>query len=142
MAAIKDRIMEEMKDAMRNKDKVKLETLRSLKAALQTDLSQGELTEAMEQEIVNKQLKRRNEAVKMYTDAGRTELAEKETAEAEIIKTFLPKQLTDEEVSALIEELYSAGATTMPLMMKDLMPKVKGLADGKRVQELVKERLG
>ena len=142
MAATKDRIMEEMKDAMRNKDKVKLETLRSLKAALQTDLSQGELTEAMEQEIVNKQLKRRNEAVKMYTDAGRTELAEKETAEAEIIKTFLPKQLTDEEVSALIEELYSAGATTMPLMMKDLMPKVKGLADGKRVQELVKERLG
>lgn len=142
MSAINDQIMSEMKDAMRSKNKPRLETLRMLKAALQTDLSQGEQTEEQALAILNKQLKQRNEAAKMYSDGDRPELAEKESAEAEVIKEFLPKQLSEDEIKEIVNNAFDNGATTMPAMMQVVMPQTKGLADGKLVSQIVKARLG
>ena len=134
-------VIEQMKDAMRSKNKLRLETLRMLKAALQTDASQGEYTEEEELAILNKQLKRRKDAVEMYIKGERPELAEKEEQEADIIKEFLPKFLSEEEIRTIVKTAYDAGATNMGAMMQEVMPQVKGKADGKLVQSIVKEIL-
>jgi uncharacterized protein YqeY len=135
--SITEKIIEEMKNAMRNKEKLRLETLRTLKAALQTDKSQGDLSEAQETDILNKQLKRRYDAIEMYKKGGREELAEKEASEAEIIKEFLPEQFSEDKIMEIIEAAYTNGVN-MGDMMKSVMPQTKGRADGKLVSQLVK----
>lgn len=150
--SLKDQVSEDIKTAMKSKDKVRLETVRSIKKVLiekeSTIRGEGQetLTEAQELEILIQLAKQRRDSIEQYQKAGREDLAEQEKAELAIIEEYLPKQLTDEEVSVIIDEIIAqAGANSakdMGKVMGPAMQRLKGQADGKKVQEFVKAKLG
>ncbi|MGD1851092.1 MAG: GatB/YqeY domain-containing protein [Cyanophyceae cyanobacterium] len=149
--SLKDQISDEIKAAMKAKDKIRLNTVRSVKKVIlekESDLrAKGieELTEAQEMEILTKLAKQRRDSVEQFTKAGRDDLAEKEALELTILEEFLPAQMTEEEIAAAVDgAIATTGASSpkdmgkvMGLLMKDL----KGKADGKIIQSLVKEKL-
>ena len=139
-------ITEGMKTAMRAKDTVALGALRGLKAALQTAcLAKGsvnaELTPAEQQNVVRKQIKQREDAIALYAQAGRTEQVEKEQAEIKVLAALLPQEMTEAEIlpilDAVIAELGATSKKDMGRVMKEVMARVKGQADGKLVSKLV-----
>jgi len=145
---LKAEIQQAVKAAMKGGDTVTLSTLRLLLAALQNEeirlrrsLSADEI-----QKIIGTLCKQRGEAIELYRQGGRDELAAKEEAELAILKGFLPEQFSDEEIKSAIQaSIAEAGATGLAdlgKVMKLVMPKVAGRSDGKRVSELTKELLG
>ncbi len=146
--AMSRRLNEEIKSAMKSGDKDRLETLRLLKASLQKVLIDKGASATPDDEIafLAVEVKRRKEAVELYRKGGRKDLADKEERELVIISEYLPKPLTEEELRTLVDEaVRETGAQSpkdMGRVMSAVMPKVKGKADGKTVQELVKARLG
>ncbi|MGK7916666.1 MAG: GatB/YqeY domain-containing protein [Prochloraceae cyanobacterium] len=149
--SLKERIGEDIKSAMKAKDKLRLETVRSIKKALlekEVDLrasGQEHLTQEQEIELLAKLAKQRRESIEQYRQGGREDLAAKETQELAILETYLPKQLSDEEINAMVDEIIQSLAASSP---KDLgkvmgvaMKQLKGKADGKKVQSLVKNKL-
>jgi uncharacterized protein YqeY len=149
--SLKDRIGEAIKTAMKSKDKLRLETVRSIKKVLlEKEVSvrpsgQEQLTEAQELEVLAQLAKQRRESIEQYRQAGREDLASKEAQELAIIEEYLPKQLSDQELSAALDLIIArVGATTakdMGKVMGPAMQEFKGKADGKKVQELVKAKL-
>lgn len=143
--SITNTVNEDLKTAMKAKDQVRMQTLRSLKSALMIDASQDTLQEAEEVAILQKAAKQRRDSAEMYQNANRSELAENELAELAIIESYLPQQMTREEVATIVasavEESGASSPKDMGLVMKILMPKLKGKADGRLIQELVKEKL-
>jgi len=148
--SLKDRITEAIKTAMKAQDKLRLETVRSIKKTLlEKEVSvrpgQTELTEAQEIEVLAQQAKQRRDSIEQYHQAGRPDLAEKEAQELAIIEEYLPQQLSDPEISQLIDQIIAqVGATSskdMGKVMAPAMQQLKGKADGKKVQELVKAKL-
>lgn len=136
-----------MVKAAKDKDKETLSTLRMIKSALhnrEIDLKDqfGE-TEILQ--VLSSMIKQRKDSVEQFKQGGRLELAEKEAKEIEVIQGFMPKQLSSEEIDALIgqaiEETGATGIRDMGKVMKILMPRVMGKADGKAVGEAVKARL-
>ncbi|HEY9616056.1 MAG TPA: GatB/YqeY domain-containing protein [Microcoleaceae cyanobacterium] len=150
--SLKDRIGEDIKTAMKAKDKVRLETVRSIKKAiLEKEVSvrpsgQTELTEVQEIEILVQLAKQRRDSIAQYEQAGRAELAAQESQELAILEEYLPKQLSDEEVEqAIAEIIVQVGATSakdMGKVMGPAMQQLKGKADGQKVQAIVKAKLG
>ena len=148
---LKERISDEIKAAMKAKDKLRLETVRSIKKVIlekeSTVRAQGRdtLTEAEEMEVLMQQAKQRRDAIEQYTKAGREDLAEKESQELGVIEEYLPKQLSDAEIEAVVVEIIaSTGATSpkdMGKVMGPTMARLKGQADGKKVQAIVKAKL-
>lgn len=148
---LKERITEDIKSAMKAKDKVRLETVRSIKkAVLEKEVAvrpsgQENLTEEQELELLAQQAKQRRESIEQYRQGGREDLADKEAQELVVIESYLPKQLSDEELSAALDEIIaSAGASSpkdMGKVMGPAMKQFKGKADGKKVQEMVKSKL-
>ena len=148
---LKERISDEIKAAMKAKDKLRLETVRSIKKVIlekeSTVRAQGRetLTEAEEMEVLMQQAKQRRDAIEQYTKAGREDLAEKESQELGVIEEYLPKQLSDAEIEAVVVEIIAnAGATSpkdMGKVMGPTMARLKGQADGKKVQAIVKAKL-
>jgi uncharacterized protein YqeY len=148
---LKEQIGEDIKSAMKSKDKIRLETVRSIKKViLEKEVSlrpkgQESLTEEQEIEVLAQQAKQRRDSIEQYQKAGREDLAEKEAQELAIIETYLPKQLSEAEVNTIIDEIIAAvGATSskdLGKVMGSAMQKLKGKADGKRIQELVKNKL-
>jgi len=148
---LKEQVTEEIKNAMKAKDKLRLETLRSIKkAVLEKEVSvrpsgQEELTEAQEIELLVQLAKQRRDSIAQYEQAGRSDLAEQEAQELVILEEYLPKQLSDDEVAQIIDEIISqVGATSakdMGKVMGPAMQQLKGKADGKKVQDIVKARL-
>ncbi len=149
--SLKERIGEDIKSAMKAKDKLRLETVRSIKKALlekEVDLrasGQENLTQEQEIELLAKLAKQRRESIEQYRQGGREDLAAKETQELAILETYLPKQLSEEEINAIVDEIIQSVAASSP---KDLgkvmgvaMKQLKGKADGKKVQSLVKNKL-
>ena len=143
-------IESQIKDAMRAREKTKLSTLRLLLAELENTavakrMKTEDLTGEEVLEAVGRQVKRRVEAAEAYRKAGRDDLADKEAAEAEILKTYLPAQLSEGEVLAIVAEAVSdtgaAGPGDMGKVMGAVMPKVKGKADGKLVNQIVRDEL-
>ena len=132
---------------MKSGDKLRLETLRLLSAALKNAAvaKMGELSEEEAVAIVATQVRRREEAAKEFENGGRADRAQTERLEADILREWLPAQLSNEELAALVEEaIASSGATSpaqMGLVMKVLSPKIAGRADGKTVSDLVREKL-
>ena len=131
--------------AMKAKDSVKVSTLRMLKSALGNYLIQVKKDKAGDPEvlgIITKQAKQRRESVESFEKAGRKDLADKEKAELAILEAYLPKQMTDDELRAAVQNaIASSGAQSpadMGKLMKVLMLAIQGKADGKRVQEAVK----
>jgi uncharacterized protein YqeY len=142
-----NRLAEEIKLAMRNKDAKRLLVLRSLKAALmnlKVELMQ-EPTEEQSLEALFKAVKTREQAIELYEKAGRTELAETEKAEILIIQEFLPKMLTEEELKTEVEqacaELEAIAMKDMGRVMKHLNEKLGNRADGKVLSTLVRAKL-
>ena len=146
--SLKARLAEEIKDALRKGEKVRLGALRLLSASVknrEVELRR-EVTDEEFVEVAGREVKRRNEAVEAYEKAGREELAAKEREEREVLQTYLPEQLGEEEVRALVDEaIASTGASgpkEMGKVMGYVMGKAKGRVDGGPVQALVRARLG
>lgn len=141
-----ERIVEDMKAAMKAGESEKVGVLRMLRAAmLELAKSGEEVTEELELKALQKQAKMRKDSISQFEDAGREDLASKERAELEIVETYLPKQLSDddirEKVRAIIRETGASGMDDFKLVMPKAMGSMKGLADGSRVQAIVKEAL-
>ncbi len=149
--SLKDRISDEIKAAMKAKDKVRLETVRSIKKViieLESSVrakGQETLTEEQELDILTQLSKQRKDAIAQYTDANRADLAAKEAAELAIIEEYLPDQLSDEEIAAVIDGLIAqtgaASPKDMGKVMGPAMKELKGRADGAKVQAIVKAKL-
>ncbi|MDY6940482.1 MAG: GatB/YqeY domain-containing protein [Cyanobacteriota bacterium] len=148
---LKEQISDQIKAAMKAKDKLRLETVRSIKKVILEKEStiRGEgreaLTEAEEMEVLMQQAKQRRDAIEQYTNAGREDLAEKERQELTIIEEYLPKQLSDAEIEAIVEEIMAESGASSPKdmgkVMGPTMARLKGQADGKKVQAIVKAKL-
>ena len=142
-----DRIDQEMKAAARAQQKLRLGTLRMLKSAMK--YREIETSKALEDAdvlaVVGTLIKQRRDSAAQYTAGGRPELAATENEEIKILEAFLPRQLTDDELSAMVQEAVAAagakGPKDMGNVMKALMPKTAGKAEGKRVSDAVKAAL-
>ncbi|MFB8798457.1 MAG: GatB/YqeY domain-containing protein [Microcoleus sp.] len=149
--SLRERIDAEIKAAMKSKDKVRLETVRSIKKfILEKEVSlrpsgQETLTEAQEMEILVQIAKQRRDSIEQYRKGGREDLVAQEAAELAIVEEYLPRQMSDEEVSAVIDEVIaSLGATSakdLGKVMGAAMQQLKGKADGKKIQDAVKAKL-
>ncbi|MBI4032994.1 MAG: GatB/YqeY domain-containing protein [Candidatus Blackburnbacteria bacterium] len=138
---------DQIKEALKKGDSIRVSTLRLLSNALHNEwiAKQKELTEEDELAVLRRQVKQREEAIEAYEKAGRKEQAESEKKEAEILKEFLPAQMSDEGLTKIVEHVISevgaAGPQDFGRVMGMVMQKVSGRADGKRVEEKVKEKL-
>jgi uncharacterized protein YqeY len=146
--SLKERIQEDVKDAMRAKDKPRLATIRLITAAIK----QREVDERIELDdtqvlvVLDKMCKQRRESISQFEQAGRDDLAAQEKAELQLIQQYLPEQLTEAEINELIDAAMQAtGASSMKDMgkvMGQLKPKLQGRADMGAVSALIKARLG
>nr|WP_256371103.1 GatB/YqeY domain-containing protein [Geobacillus sp. BMUD] len=139
---------DDMKQAMKNKEKEKLSVLRMLKAALQNEaikLGKSPLSEDEELTVLSRELKQRKDSLHEFENAGRSDLVEKVKTEIEIVQSYMPKPLTEDELRELIEQtIKEVGASSkadMGKVMGAIMPKVKGRADGSLVNRLVQQQL-
>ncbi len=144
------KINEDLKQAMRARDKRKLEALRAIKAALLIektgkDVSGGEIPESVELKLLQKQVKQRREAASIYRDQNRPDLAEEEEYQAGIIEKYLPGQMPEEEIEALVEKaIAETGASNMKDMgrvMGMVTKQLAGKADNKTISGIVKRKL-
>ncbi|KGP73153.1 GatB/YqeY domain-containing protein [Pontibacillus yanchengensis] len=143
-----ERLNQDMKQALKSKDKEKLSVIRMVKASLQNEalkLGKGDLSEEEELTVLSRELKQRKDSLQEFKDAGREDLAEKQVREIEIIESYMPSQLSEDELDEIVKETISElGATSkkdMGKVMSAVMPKVKGKADGSQVNQLVQKHL-
>lgn len=147
MAAYSDQLNAELKEAMKSKDNKKRDAIRLLTSAFkQVEVdTRKELTSEIELDILNKEAKKRRESIVELEKAGRAEQLAQEQYELDMIVALLPKQLSQEEIEAIVKEaIAQTGATTakeMGKVMGVVSPKTKGLADGKLVSDIVKALL-
>ena len=146
--SLKDRILQEVKDAMRAKDKPRLATLRLITAAIkQQEVDERiELDDTQVLALLDKMCKQRRESISQFEKAGRDDLIAQEVSELDIIQTYLPEQLSDDEIAALIDAAMTAtGAASikdMGKVMGQLKPKLQGRADMSAVSAMIKAKLG
>ena len=144
---MEERLVQEMKEAMKSSDKLRLSTIRMIRSTvknkeieLRKPLDDGEI-----QKAIQGMVRKGEESVEQFKLGGRMDLVEKESKEIEILKSFLPQALTQEEILKIIdetiEETQSTSLKDIGKLMKSVMPKLQGKADGKLVNQLVKERL-
>ncbi len=145
--SLKELLKEDLKDAMRAKDLVKRDSIR----AINTMIKQIEVDERKDLndedilKLIQKGIKQREEAATQYKDAGREDLENKELEQVEVFRSYLPKQLSDEELEAgmqeIISEVGAASVKDMGKVMGVATKKFAGVADGKRINEMVKKLL-
>ena len=144
---MKEELLQDLKEAMKNKDTLRKDTITMLRAAiLQVEKdSQKVLNDDEICAIVAKEVKKRKESVKEYEDAGREDIADNLKKEIEILSKYLPEQLTEDEIRKMVEDaIVESGAASprdMGKVMSILRPKTAGKADGKLVSDIVKEKL-
>lgn len=144
---LRDRLTEEMKGAMKARDDIRLSVIRLIRSSVKNreiesrhELADGEIIE-----VISTLVKQRRESIRMFGEAGRADLVEKEEKELAVLLTFLPQQLTREEVESLVAKVVAdcgaQGPKDMGKVMKAIMPHVAGRADGSIVSAVVKEKL-
>ena len=145
---IREKILADIKSAMVSKDTVKLNTLRFLNAQIKNkeiDSRPTPLTAEDIMGVVKKLVKQRKESIEQFSAAGRTDLADQETAELKVLELYLPAQLGREQIEALVGEVIAAtGAKSikdMGTVMKETLARTGGAADGKLVSEVIKSKL-
>lgn len=144
---MKEQLLNELKIAMREKDELKKNTITMLRSAiLQVEKdSQKTLNDDEIVVIISKEVKKRKDSISDYEKAGREDIVSDLNKEIEILSKYLPEQLTDEEIAKLVDEaINETGANSpkdMGKVMQILRPKTAGKADGKKVSEIVKEKL-
>lgn len=141
-----DRIVSDLKTALKEKDQVKLLVLRGIKSAVKNAQIEGIKAEATDQlvlGVLQKEAKRRRESIEAFQAASRSDLVEKEKKELEILKAYLPEGLSEQEVRVIIEKAISelGASADMAKVMSKVMPQCKGRADGKMINGIVKELL-
>ena len=142
-----EKVNEDMKLAMKSQDKEKLSVVRMLKSAIQ--LAKIELKHELSDEevvdVVAKQIKMRKDSITEFTKAGRNDLADQYQAEVEILNAYMPEQLSLEEVTKIIDEVFASVNPTSPkqmgLIMKEVNPKVRGKFDMGEVSKIIKDKL-
>ena len=145
--SLKQKLQEDLKSSMKNKDTVKKSVITLIRASIKqyevdnrVELGDDEIVD-----LIAKQLKQTRDSREEFSKAGREDLVSKAEAEIEVLKEYLPQQLSEEELNKIvISTISEVGATSMKDMkkiMKSIMPKVKGRADGKLINELVKKNL-
>ena len=130
--------------ALKSKDTVKVSTLRMLKSALQNQsiaLKESKLDDQVVIAVTRKELKKRQDAITAYQSADRQDLLDLEKQEADILSAYLPAMMSDDDLAKIIDEIIASGSDNFGQVMKEVMTKTKGQADGQTVQTLVKERL-
>ena len=147
MTTLKDQLTQDMKSAMKQKEQVRLSTIRLVRAAMKNrEIELGEeLNDEEVIKVISTLVKQHKDSIEQFQKGGRDDLVEKEQAELEILESYLPQQLSEENVKALVKEAIEAVSATsmkdMGKVMKYIMPKVQGRADGKVINQLVKEHL-
>ena len=144
---LEEKLVEEMKQAMRSGDKLRLSTIRMIRTALKN--KEIETRKKLDEEeifrVIQGMLRRGEESVEQFRAGGRMDLVEKETKEMEILKSFLPQSLSQEEILTVIDqsiqEIQASSLKDLGKVMKLVMSKLGGKADGKLVNQWVKERL-
>jgi hypothetical protein len=148
---LKEQISEEIKSAMKMPNKTRLETLRTLRAALmereiEKRGSGQPVTPEDEVAVMMSAAKKRKESIEAFEKGGRTELVEQEKKELAIIQEYLPKQMSADDVGKVVEQIVAetgaSAAADFGKVMSSVMKQLKGKADGKLIQEMVKKRLG
>jgi hypothetical protein len=145
--SLEERLVEEMKQAMKSNDKLRLSTIRMIRSALKN--KEIELRKKLEDDDVVKvmqvMVRKGEESVEQFQAGGRADLVEKEKKEIEILRSFLPQPLSQEEILKIIDQSIQETQASSPKdigkVMKAVMPKIGGKADGRLVNQLVKERL-
>lgn len=145
---IREKILADIKSAMVSKDTIKLNTLRFLQAAIKNkeiDSRPNPITADDVMGVIKKLVKQRKESIEQFSAAGRMDLADQEKAELIVMEAYLPAQMTAEQVTQIVEAaIASTGAKTikdMGTVMKDVMAKTAGAADGKMISEIIKSKL-
>jgi len=140
--SVLEQVQDDVKDAMKAGERERVHALRLIANELQKAAKESE---AGDVEVLQRERKRRLEAADAYRDGGRADLAAAEEREAEIIESYMPEQLSDEELRAIVGDAVAQSGASSPKemgrVMALVMPKVKGRADGKRVSAAVKEKL-
>ncbi len=146
--ALKDEILGGIKEAMKAKDQIRLTTLRMLQSSIKNkeiEIRPKEIEDDEVLSVINKLVKQRKESIQQYQDAGRQDLADKEAQEASILEKYLPEQLSEEKVTAIVDEviaeLQAESPKQMGQVMKEVMNKTQGQADNKLISQIVKSRL-
>lgn len=144
---LEEQLMEEMKQAMKTGDKARLSTIRMIRSSLKN--KEIELRRRLKDEdvikVIQGMVRKGEESLEQFRTGGRKDLVEKEQAEIEILKSFLPQPLSQEEMIKIIDETIretqASSLKDLGKVMKAVMPKLEGKADGKVINQLVKERL-
>ena len=140
--SVLEQVQHDVKDAMKAGERERVHALRLIANELQKAAKESEASDV---EVLQRERKRRLEAADAYRDGGRADLAAAEEREAEIIESYMPEQLSDEELHAIVGDAVAQSGASSPKemgrVMALVMPKVKGRADGKRVSAAVKEKL-
>lgn len=146
---LENKINESIKDSMKSKDSIRLESLRAIKSAILLEKTKTGSKDQVEEEIIlkilQKMVKQRNESAKIYIEQDREELAEVEISQAKIISEFLPEQLSESELSEIIDsviiDLNAESMKDMGKVISNVNLKVSGRAEGRMIAEMVKNKL-
>lgn len=142
--SIQKTIQDQLKDAMRAKDSVKLETLRYVLSELKYSQieKQRDLTDEESIEVLSREVKKRRDAIDLFHKSGREELVEEEKAKLTFITSLLPAQMEASDIETIVDEVItSVGKENMGQVMKEVMTRVKGKADGRMVSEIVQAKM-
>lgn len=147
MGNLTEKIRADLTAAMKAQEKDRLSTLRMLQSAIKNQQIEAghELSDEEAMTVIRKAVKQRQDSIEQYTNAGRAELAERERAEMELLKTYLPAELSDDELETALREIIAAtGAQSkkdLGKVMKEATSRFRGRVDGKKVQEAVSRLL-
>ena len=146
MGALKDRIQREMTDAMKARDQLRVDTLRSALSGFTYKRTEAgkDLSDDDELDVVRRQVKQRNDSFSEYSKVGRADLADKEARERDILMVYLPAQKSADEIRSVVKAAVAAlpaEGRNAGAVMKSVMPALKGLADGNLVRQIVAEEL-
>jgi uncharacterized protein YqeY len=141
----KERLTQDSRAALKAGDKVRLSTIRMMLAEIKNAeiAKRGDLTDEETAAVVAREARRRREAIEEFGKGGRQDLVDKETYELSVIQEYMPEQMSEEEVRGIVAETISEAAATSPSdlgkVMGLLMPKVKGMADGKMINRMLQQ---
>ena len=143
---MKNKLNDDLKTAMKSRDMSRLDTIRLIKKNIQeleTSVGHsGEATDAEIMKIISKLVKQGRDSAEQYKSAGRTDLYDNEMKQVSVLEGYLPKQMTDDEISVEIDKVMSeTGSTNMGVLMKELNMRLAGRADGKTISRILKTKL-
>ena len=140
---VKDQLIEDMKAAMRAHESVKLDAIRFLRSEIKNvEIDNGELDDAGVMKVIARQIKQMKDAIADYAKGDRQDLVEAEEAKVAVLEAYLPKQLSDEALSQIVDDVLGANAgANFGAVMGQVMKRVEGQADGGRVSAIIKAKL-